>query len=374
MNTKEIGEIKRRARRDRSNITAIHGCYVRDSGEVIAKFRAPLGEMSENEADKYMALFKKTLAGTLGKTLKDISFPTKLVANQDPRHARLMTLRKSSGDDKTALDELYQEIINSIHMDENYLILIGCDVYDVPFKSSDDTEHAGDETFTYLLCAICPVKETAPNLHYVHEKSSFHDGGMMQAVNAPVLGFMFPAFDNRATNIYGALMYTKSSREDYGEFVEAVFGTTGPVAADAQKESFDEILSSHLGDECSVSVIYALHERAAEMVQLHKEAKVPDLLTVDRNAVESLLNEGGVSPEKINDVGDAFEDVFGASAEVPLGNIVDTRHYTVKTSSAVIKVAIDRAQDIEVRTIGGRKYICIPAEEGIEANGIAIIA
>lgn len=373
MNVKEIGEIKRRVRRDRSNMAAVYGCYVRDGGEVIAKFRAPLGTMPENEADKYMALFKKTLGGTLGKTLKDLSFPTKHVANHDPRHARLMSLRKSGVSDEATLNELYQEIINSVHMEGNYLILIGCDVYDVPFKTTDDVDQGdSEESFTYLLCAICPVKETAPNLHYVHEESQFHDGGMMQAVSAPALGFMFPAFDNRATNIYGALMYTKSSKEDYTDFIEAVFGTPSTPAADAQKQSFDSILSSQLGEECSMEVVNALHDRASQMAQLHKESKVPDVLTVDRNEVESFLNEGGVSPEKINDVGDAFDEVFGAGAAIPLGNIVDTKHYTVKTSAATIKVDVDRIRDIEVRTIGGCKYICIPADEEIEANGITI--
>ena len=31
MNDKEIGEIRRHLRRDRSNITAIYGCYVNDN-------------------------------------------------------------------------------------------------------------------------------------------------------------------------------------------------------------------------------------------------------------------------------------------------------------------------------------------------------
>ena len=39
MNTKEIGEIRRRQRRERSNMTQLFGCYVNDNKEIISEFR-----------------------------------------------------------------------------------------------------------------------------------------------------------------------------------------------------------------------------------------------------------------------------------------------------------------------------------------------
>ena len=52
MNTKEIGEIRRRVRRDRSNMTAIYGCYVNAEKEIVSEFRQRVGMMSENESEK----------------------------------------------------------------------------------------------------------------------------------------------------------------------------------------------------------------------------------------------------------------------------------------------------------------------------------
>lgn len=49
MNTKEIGEIRRRIRRDRSNMTAIYGCYVSDDKKIISEFKSSLGMLPENE-------------------------------------------------------------------------------------------------------------------------------------------------------------------------------------------------------------------------------------------------------------------------------------------------------------------------------------
>ena len=81
MNDKEIGEIRRHMRRDRSNMTAIFGCYVNDNKEIITEFRQSTGMMPENEAEKYFAYIKRTLSGTIGKNLIDISFKTSQVGN-----------------------------------------------------------------------------------------------------------------------------------------------------------------------------------------------------------------------------------------------------------------------------------------------------
>ena len=43
MNDKEIGEIRRRVRRDRSNMTAIYGCFVNEQKEIISEFDQSLG-------------------------------------------------------------------------------------------------------------------------------------------------------------------------------------------------------------------------------------------------------------------------------------------------------------------------------------------
>lgn len=81
MNKKEIAEIKRRQKRDRSNMTKIYGCYVNDKKEIITEFSRSTATMSENEAEKYFALLRRSLGGTLGKNLLDITFRTAQVAD-----------------------------------------------------------------------------------------------------------------------------------------------------------------------------------------------------------------------------------------------------------------------------------------------------
>ena len=206
MNDKEIGEIRRHMRRDRSNMTAIFGCYVNANKEIITEFRQSTGMMPENEGDKYFALLRRTLSGAIGKNLIDITFKTSQVADS-PEHKLLMGLRDSKCNDEELRAEFLKKIIDTVTIEGNYLILLGCDSYDVPFKSKDDSfqKDQSEEVYTYIMCTICPVKQTKANLHYVPEEKLFHDGAMNQMVSAPALGFLFPAFDNRSTNIYNAL-------------------------------------------------------------------------------------------------------------------------------------------------------------------------
>ena len=65
MNEKEIAEIRRRYRFDRSNINHIYGCFVNEKKEIISEFDQSLGSMSEDDAEGMLAILKKTLSGAI---------------------------------------------------------------------------------------------------------------------------------------------------------------------------------------------------------------------------------------------------------------------------------------------------------------------
>ena len=373
MNEKEIGELRRHLRRDRSNMTAIYGCYVNAQKEIITEFQQSLGIMPENESEKYFTLLKRCLSGTIGKNLVDITFKTSQVAGS-PEHKLLMDLRETRLKDENLRREFYRKVIDTVSFDDNYLILLGCDTYDVPFKSKDDSfqKDNSDESYTYLICSICPVKQTKAMLHYVPEEKLFHDGAMNHMVSAPQLGFLFPAFDNRSTNIYNALFYTKNIKEGHDAFIESVFNTTVPKPAYEQKKSFEALLTTSLGDECSMEVVQEVHDEICQRIAMHKEAKVADPLLISKEEVKSVLNQCGVSENHVAKFSVEYDEVFGFEAELHPKNIIDNKRFEIKTPDVIIKVAPDRSDLIETRIIGGVKYIMICADENVEVNGVNI--
>ncbi len=373
MNIREVGEIRRHIRQDRSNMTAIYGCYVNANKQIISEFRKSTGMMSENEGEKYFGLLKRSLSGIIGKNLIDICFKTSQVVDSQ-EHKLLMSLRETGLEDESVRHAFYEKAIAAVDLKDNFLILLGCDSYDVPFKSQGefgDSERS-DETYRFLLCAICPVKQTKPNLHYVPEEMQFQDGGIVNAVSAPELGFLFPAFDNRSTNIYNALYYTRSPKLSHESFADSIFHTRIPKPAFQQKQSFEAILGNALDKECDLEVVQAVHDELVQRIQLHKESRVPDPLLVDKEVVKEVLATNGISDSRIAKFSVDFDETFGLDAELHPKNIIDHKRIEIKTPDVSIKVAPDRSDLIETRVIGGVKYILINAEGDVEVNGVSI--
>lgn len=373
MNEKEISEIRRRVRRDRSNMTAVYGCYVNGQKEIVSEFKRSTGTMPENEAEKYFGLLKRTLSGTIGKNLIDICFKTVQVADS-PEHKLLMELRNSGLKDEGLRAELYTKIIQSVNMEDGFLILIGCDSYDVPFKSTDDETQAdaSSETYTYLLCCVCPVKQTKPNLRYDAEDKAFHDTGIAQVPSAPEIGFLFPAFDSRATNIYNALFYTHSAKDNHEQLVDTLFRVSVPKPAAEQKKSFEALLGTSLQEECSLEVVQAVHEQLCQSIDLHKESKVADPLLISKEEVKHALAECGVSQKNIAKFSVDYDEVFGFDAQLHPKNIINNKRFEVTTPDVSIQVSPERSDLLQTRIIDGVKYILICADENVEVNGVPI--
>lgn len=138
MNQKELNEIRRHLSLKRCGIHKIYGCFVSSGKEIISDFQTSFGLMSEFEAEKYLSLLKKTLSGTLGKNLLDLSFSTQQVVDS-PEHKRLSALRNTQLEEPSARAAFFQSVIASLSLgDTPYLILLAHDVYDVPHRGGDD--------------------------------------------------------------------------------------------------------------------------------------------------------------------------------------------------------------------------------------------
>lgn len=373
MNEREVSELRRRFRADKTNITKLCGCYVSDKGEILSQFTSSIALMLEDEKEKVLNVLKKVLSGGLGKNLTDLSFPTRQVLEGE-EHRLLQSLRTSQLDNQEAADTFFKKVIASVSMETNYLILLAYDAYDVPFKGRDGGrfDDGSEQVFSYIVCAICPVKLSKSALSFHVQDQEFHNSKTDWIVGAPELGFLFPAFDDRSTNLYGALAYSRNTADNHEAFVEAVFGTQAPMAAAEQQASFQGLLSSTLDEACSMEVVQSVHSQLSEMIQVHKESREKEPLLISRPEVEHVLKTSGIDQEKIEVFNQEFDEVFGEHADVSPKNLINPKQFQVITPDVKIQVAPDKRDLIETRVLGGVKYILIRAEEGVEVNGVDI--
>lgn len=367
----EINEIKKLFTQNNCSITRICGCYVDGEKEKKADFKQAFLALPEEEMFKYFEILRKNLSGTLGKNLLNLDFPLKTEAEGGTQEF-LLKLRDSKLKDDALLEEFYDKIIESYEYVGNFLILLIHDVYDVPGKTSDGIEmdDASDEIYEYIMACICPVNLSKPGLSYNASENTFQNRIRDWVVGMPEAGFLFPAFNDRGTDLHSILYYTKDADELKDGFVEALLGCPLPLPAGSQKESFQSLIEETLAETCSIEAVINIHERLNEIIEEHKEDPVP--LIMNREEVKTVLADSGVSNEKLETFDRCFDATAGEGAELVLGNVVNTRNFEVKTPDVVIKVNPERIDLVKTKIIDGRECLVIDLGSDVIVNGITI--
>lgn len=368
---KEINEIKGQYTLQDCGILKLRGCYVDGEKNKVTKLSETFLNLPEEEKHKYFDIFKKTLSGTPGKNLLDMKFNVDAYASDGAR-TKLFELRDSELKDETLLDEFYDRVITSYNYPGNYLILLINQVYDVPGKTSDgiEMEDASDEVYSYMLCSICHVTLSKPGLGYNEENNEFHDLRQFHMVDVPDIGFLFPAFNDRSEDDDSVLFYTKDADDFQSSFLSYVLDCNVPMPAADQKETFQNIVTETLGEDCDYETIKNIHDNLNEMIEEAKGA--PEPATLDKNTARQLLEKSGVREEKLEDFEEHFEMAAGEDGKMLASNVAETRKFEVKTPDVVVKVNPDKTDLVKTMVIGDKQCIVIEIDEHLEVNGICV--
>jgi len=359
---KEINEIKKLYAIDTHPVVRICGCYVDAEKNKISTFRENFLSLPDEETFKYLDIFKKTLSGPIGKNLINLDFPTFAEAIGGSQN-NILKLQDSRLENDSLLEGFYDKVIENYNHDGNYLILLIHNEYDVPAKATDGFKTGdSDEVFDFILCSICPVCLDKPGLSYKDTGKVFTNKVRNWVVNAPEVGFMFPAFNDRTTDIHSTLYFAKS--DIHGEFIEDILGCKEPMAAVDQKAGFEALLKETLGDKCDMNTVKNIHRNISKRI---KESDKPVVL--DKNDVKSVLSESGVTD--LADFDRHYDNTLG-SESVHAENIINTRNFEVKSPSVSIKVNPKDTHLISIKEIAGKKCIVIEINDNVTVNGINI--
>ena len=272
----EIAEIKKLFNPKKCSIDRICGCYVDGEKNKKTQFSQAFLALPEEEMFKYFEILKKALSGSLGKNLINLEFP---LSSEEAGGTQefLYRLKQSGLRDDALLEQFYDQIISSYEYVGNYLILIIHDSYDVPKHTSDgiENEDASDEVYEYVLACVCPVELSKPGLSYNPEENAFQNRIRDWVVSMPQMGFLFPAFNDRSTDLHGVLYYTKDGEDLKDGLVDAILGCPLPLSAGSQKETFHAIIEETLEDACDLEIVKNIHEKLTEMVEEHKLKEDP---------------------------------------------------------------------------------------------------
>lgn len=371
MNKREISEIKKQFKKDNNAITRICGCYVDADKQIKANLKEAFFALSEEEVFKYYEIFKKTLSGGIGKNLHNLEYSIH-DEGEDSAHALLMKLRDEKLTDDETVDSFYNKVIENYDYGENYYIVLIHSSYDIPGRSTGNEEmfDASDEVYNHILCSICPVKLSEPGLSYNETTGCIEERPRDWWVQAPMTGFLFPAFNDRSTDIHSLLYFSKNAEQLHDEFIDTCLGAPSPISFKAQKEAFHEILSDTLGKECDYGIVRQIHENLTELSEEHKEDMEP--LRLSQPEVKELLEKSGVEPERLEHFDTVYKEAAGENTAILVPAITGSGKFAVKTPDVDIRVNPDRLDLVETRIIEGRRFLVIAVEDNVEVNGMSV--
>lgn len=371
MNKKETLEIRKLFTQESSCLSKICSCYVDYNKQKVCTMQEAFLSLAKDEALKYNDLFKATLSGTIGKNLLNMEFPTEQEFNGGTQEF-LMKLRASELRDDALLQEFYDRVITAFDYPENYYIILIYGNYDVPGRATDGAEmfDASEEVYQFLLCSICPVNRSKGGLSYLSDSNVIGERIRDWIVEAPMKGFLFPAFNDRGSDIHNVLYYSKNPEDTHPELIEQLLGSVTPMSPVSQKETFQSLLLDTLGEEADYEVVSSIHENLNEMIAETKNN--PDPLTLSRNEMKNLFEISGVPEQELQDFDQKYEEIAGAKTKLLASNLTNTKKLSIETPDIVIKVNSDRTDLIKTQYIDGRQCFVITVDDHVEINGMNV--
>lgn len=343
MNKKEVLELKRRFKKEAATFTRVCGCYVDGNHNKVCKFGNTFLNLEEDEFYKYLEIANKALSGTIGNNLLELKFPIEEEEVGGRQHI-LMALRASKLEDENLLDTFYDLVIDTYDHAGNYLIVLFHDAYDVMSRTSDNNNlDESEEVYEYLICAICPVDLSKPGLGFLEEEHRIGPRVRDWVVGAVDTAFLFPAFNDRSTNIHSTLFYAKNTKEPHSEFMANGLGCGIERTATEQKMAFHSIVRNVLGaeDEHTDDVLLDLQQNLSDMIDEYAETHDDDedVFLLDKEVVTKLLADSDISEEKAAKIEKSVDEAFGEKPPAA-ENVIDSKAL-VQNELRVEKMALE---------------------------------
>ncbi|WP_049042411.1 DUF4317 domain-containing protein [Clostridium sporogenes] len=329
MRKKDILELKKRFKKDHCTFTKICGCYVNGEKNIILNFRESFLNLDEDEYFKYLEIAKKVLSGTIGNNILELNFP--LNENlENEKQLSLVKLKKSQLKDDALLEDFYKSIIDSYDYTGNFLILVFHDAYDVITKTTDNSKvDESEEIYEYILCAICPVSLSDPGLRYFEEEKKIKARIRDWVVNTPTLGFVFPAFIDRTSDVNSVMYYTKNAKDPHPELMEETLGCFSKQTATIQKETFQTIIKDSIStdEKKAEKTFMEIQENLNTMIDEYNsiyDDKDDEPITLKQKDIQNLLLESGVPEEATYKIEKSYVENFGE--DLPLAeHLIDSK-------------------------------------------------
>ncbi len=376
----EFSELRRALGYERLVIRRIFHMYVSNENEVIWQAADDFQILDEERQNRIRDILKELLSTAVtvkthpaeveqnlplyrllaGEPLENPSFGPAVRAEGQPDESVTEDEQGQSFSLPQSIEELQKTVLEGYTHTDPYYALAAEIIYDVPGKAEDKQEmfDASDETYTAFLAGICPAKLSPAALGY-----SDQSVGQLERrweIYKPTVGFLYPSFRDRGTDLSEAVFYTKTPKEEQVLYrVFAVREEDIPETKNEKKENLAELLSEA---ELSIEEAAAVTESIQEMAEENPES------VLGKQEIVHILQENTQADTEI--LTESYEEVI--RQEIPV-TVAAEKKIRIKTESCEVSIQTDHAELIREEILDGVRYICVPADGAVTVNGITTV-
>lgn len=328
--------------------------------------------MESDELELYQNILKKVLNTNIGKNFTEYEFPNEAYEEEKSQDILYKFLKSELKDEESA-DNFLNNIINNVSYTGAFSVITAYCTYTIRRKNKLDefSEDDADELYRYIITAICPVEagDTGFVFDNFNNEIIHRTETELFISKTPSDGFLYPVFSNRSSDVNHVMYYSKKAENPNISIIENVLGCNFVMSADIEKANFQNILKTVAGDELDYTLINTINEKIKETVEQNKDET--DTYTIDSNKIHDILEESGVSHERLKALDKVYESSCG-NAPLTASNLVESKT-VLKTAGITVNISPSASDKIRTSVVDGRKCLLIDIDDpNIEINGLPI--
>ena len=382
LNKKDIANIRKEFKLDnyRMNIREIFNVYVKkESGEIYHHISQPFQMLEQEAQELFLTNFKKVLTGNLDTKLFELKF--KQDVEDSTQRILFNGLHMASTDWQESMLQIVEKMFShSVYEFDTVVTFIRGEYRKATRKRDMETGEGGDdETFSshFTLCSVNKTDQPKKALLFDYIEKEFKSNNAVDPIinlTSPLSGFMFPTFSDNSADVNHILYCAGKVNQPDITFIEEVLHCEDIITAVEDKDSFELILKTVIGDEVDSKVISNVYEEIDKLVQENNEDEESEIESpmLDYRDVERILTVSGVENVDTARVEHAFKAVvadetheFKASSILPK---------TIKIETKIATVSIDPKElgNVKYITFNGKQCLLLEVNEDVVVEGFRL--
>lgn len=370
MNKEDLAKVRKNFKIDseRLNVRSIYNIVCgSETFTVLTEDNKYFGMLDESLREKFILSFKKILMGNFDTNLFNLKFRNDDGADYQNN---LLSLRDNDLDEEEVIEFARKMVENGAYGTEVLLTLLTATVI-VPTKSQKKAKEDDDDLEGYEYDVVmCMVSKLAPKTaSFVLDKDNGEikiskNLGLLDIKN-PIEGFTFPSYNGGFIDVNNVLYYTSKKDEPNELFIKNVLGCERNITAKVQKEVFNTIIKTAVGERVDAKTLAQIYEDVKEQGEISGDGVVST-----KNITKVLVNKGFGNEEKIKEA--IATTLKKDEAELSVDNIVPTKQIELKNNSISVKIKPEKLNTVIQTNSNGKRVLMIELDDNINIDELTL--